>query len=234
MAVSVRAQEHPFALPAAEREIFAQRLGEAIRRARRSGGTVIAALGWSIGAHVDPTAVVVASRRAGEPWFCFEQPDRNRVARAALGAITALEAEGPQRFGDVAAQWRALSSAAVCEPDDGLAALGGFAFAPDGGQSPPWSGFAPASLQVPEVLLVRRNGDVRSGPVQRRTQSRTRRPASAHHRPATTRVSRTRRDRNESESRRRSRRRRTSLAAAGRSTPASAPSPHADPRRRRG
>jgi isochorismate synthase len=161
MAVSVRAQEHPFSLPAAEREILAQRVVEAIRRARRSGGTVVAALGWSVGQQVDPTAVVVASRRAGEPWFCFEQPDRNRVARAALGCVTALEANGPQRFADVAKQWRALASAAVCEPDDGLAALGGFAFAPDGGQSPPWSGFAPASLHVPEILLVRRNGDVR-------------------------------------------------------------------------
>jgi isochorismate synthase len=161
MAVSVRAQEHPFALPAAERETLAQRVGEAIRRARRSGGTVVAALGWGIAGEVDPTGVIVASRRSGEPWFCFEQPDRNRVARAALGCVAALEADGPARFENVAAQWRALASAAVCEPDDGLAALGGFAFAPDGGQSPPWGGFAPASLHVPEVLLVRRNGDVR-------------------------------------------------------------------------
>jgi hypothetical protein len=60
MAVSVRAQQHPFVLPAAEREILAQRVGEAIRRARRSGGTVVAALGWSVGEHVDPAAVVGA------------------------------------------------------------------------------------------------------------------------------------------------------------------------------
>jgi salicylate biosynthesis isochorismate synthase len=159
--VSVRAQEHPFALPAAERETLARRAGEAIRRARRSGGTVVAALGWNAAGAVDPTAVVVASRRAGEPWFCLEQPDRGRVARAALGCIVALEASGADRFRNVASQWRALASAAVCEPDDGLAALGGFAFAPDGGQSPPWSGYAPASLQVPELLLVRRNGEVR-------------------------------------------------------------------------
>jgi salicylate biosynthesis isochorismate synthase/menaquinone-specific isochorismate synthase len=159
--VSVRAQEHPFALPAAEREVLARRLGEAIRRARRSGGTAIAALGWNVDAGVDPTAVVVASRRDGEAWFCFEQPDRGRVARAALGCVAALEAEGPERFRDIARQWRELATAATCEPDDGLAALGGFAFAPDGGSTPPWSGFAPASLHVPEVLLVRRNGEVR-------------------------------------------------------------------------
>jgi salicylate biosynthesis isochorismate synthase/menaquinone-specific isochorismate synthase len=159
--VSIRAREHPFALPSAEREVLVHRLGEAVRRARRTGGTVVAALGWTVDPDVDPTAVVVASRRAAEPWFCFEQPDRGSVARAALGCITALDASGPQRFRTVAASWRALASEAVCEPDDGLAALGGFAFAPEGGESPQWAGFAPASLHVPEVLLVRRGGEVR-------------------------------------------------------------------------
>src|SRR5205085_12548022 len=96
-----------------------------------------------------------------EPWVCLEQPGRGGAARAALGCLVALEAEGPDRFTDVARRWRALAAAAVCEPEDGLAALGGFAFAPDGGESPHWQGFAPASLHVPEVLLVRRNGEVR-------------------------------------------------------------------------
>jgi isochorismate synthase len=159
--VSVRAQEHPFALPSAEREILAHRLGEAIRRARRSGQTAIAALGWAVDPEVDPTAVAVASRRASEPWFCLEQPDRGRVARAALGCVAELEAAGPERFRVVARRWRELAGAAICEPEDGLAALGGFAFAPDGGAGPTWSGFAPASLHVPEVLLVRRGGEVR-------------------------------------------------------------------------
>jgi len=159
--VTVRAQEHPFALPSAEREVLARRLAEAIRRARRSGGTAVAALGWRIDAAVDPTAVVVASRRAGEPWFCLEQPDRGSVARASLGCVAELESSGPERFRAVATRWRELAGAAVCEPDDGLAALGGFAFAPEGGAGPTWAGFAPASLQVPEVLLVRRNGEVR-------------------------------------------------------------------------
>jgi salicylate biosynthesis isochorismate synthase/menaquinone-specific isochorismate synthase len=159
--VSVRAQEHPFALPSGEREVLARRLAEAVHRARRSGATTIAALGWDVEPDVDPTAVAVASRRRGEPWFCLEQPDRGSAARAALGCVTALEASGPQRFKVVAARWRALAAEAVCEPDDGLAALGGFAFAPEGGDRPHWAGFAPASLQVPEVLLVRRAGEVR-------------------------------------------------------------------------
>ena len=93
----------------------------------------MAALGWNIDPAVDPTAVVVASRRADEPWFCLEQPDRGSVARAALGCVAALEASGPERFRTVATRWRELAAQAVCEPDDGLAALGGFAFAPDGG-----------------------------------------------------------------------------------------------------
>ncbi|HEV2785260.1 MAG TPA: isochorismate synthase, partial [Solirubrobacteraceae bacterium] len=42
----------------------------------------------------------------------------------------------------------------------GLIAVGGFAFAPDGGASPHWDGFAPASLHVPEVSLARTGDDV--------------------------------------------------------------------------
>ena len=32
----------------------------------------------------DPSAVVAGARRTGEPWFCFEQPDRAGSAVAAL------------------------------------------------------------------------------------------------------------------------------------------------------
>jgi salicylate biosynthesis isochorismate synthase/menaquinone-specific isochorismate synthase len=39
-------------------------------------------------------------------------------------------------------------------------AVGGFAFAADGGGSPEWEGFAPASLVVPEVSLARRGDHV--------------------------------------------------------------------------
>jgi salicylate biosynthesis isochorismate synthase/menaquinone-specific isochorismate synthase len=44
--------------------------------------------------------------------------------------------------------------------------LGGFAFAPDGGNAPHWAGFEPASLIVPEVALTRR-GAQRSGDDER-------------------------------------------------------------------
>jgi salicylate biosynthesis isochorismate synthase/menaquinone-specific isochorismate synthase len=118
---------------------------------------------------VDPTAVVVASRRSGEPWFVLEQPDHDRSALAALGCVVALEesaAAGPGRFRRIAERWRALAAHAVCDRPDGLAAsgplaVGGFAFAPDGGAAPHWRGYAPASMHVPEVVLARRGADVR-------------------------------------------------------------------------
>ena len=117
-------------------------------------------------ADVDPSAVVFASRAAGENWFCFEQPDRDGSALAALGTVTRLTASGADRFERVAAAWRELTAGAVADAPDGppgagLVALGGFAFAPDGGHAPHWSGFEAADLIVPEVALARRGDDVR-------------------------------------------------------------------------
>ncbi len=114
----------------------------------------------------DPTAVAVASRRGEEPWFVLEQPDRGGAALAALGAVCELEAAGRGRFPEVARRWRGLAAEALADPSDGLrasgpVAVGGFAFAPDGGSSPHWARFAPASMVVPEVALARRDGDVR-------------------------------------------------------------------------
>jgi salicylate biosynthesis isochorismate synthase/menaquinone-specific isochorismate synthase len=104
---------------------------------------------------------VCASRRPLEPWFVFEQPDRGAAALAGLGQVLCLEGSGPDRFATVADRWRSLSAAAVADspgdPDGGgPVAVGGFAFAPDGGSSPTWRGFEPASLIVPEVALARK------------------------------------------------------------------------------
>jgi salicylate biosynthesis isochorismate synthase len=149
-----------FALSAGDRERLAARLALAVRRARRSGGEVLATISLPLPTGVDPSAVVCASRRAGERWFVFEQPDRGRVALATLGEATSLQASGARRFATVADRWRALSAAAVADPADepaggGPVAVGGFAFAPDGGAAPHWRGFEPASLTVPEVALAR-------------------------------------------------------------------------------
>jgi len=151
----------PLALGEHERAELLRRVERAAKRARRSGTPVLTALGVEVDPVVDPSAVVCASRADGEPWFLLEQPDRDGAARASLGCIAAVEASGPDRFAAAARAWRALSGTAICEPEDGLAAVGGFAFAHGGGAAPHWSGFAPASLHVPEIALVRRGGAVR-------------------------------------------------------------------------
>jgi salicylate biosynthesis isochorismate synthase len=159
-----------FRLDERDRERLSARLALAIRRARRSGGEVLATISLPLVGEVDPTAIVCASRRHGESWFVFEQPDRDHAALAALGEVTSLQAAGSERFATVADRWRSLSAAAVSDPADepvgsGPVAVGGFAFAPDGGSSPHWQGFSPASLTVPEVALVRR---ARKGELQTR------------------------------------------------------------------
>ena len=156
----------PFVLAAADRERLRVRVVEAARRARWTDGEVLASITVPVDPATDPAAVAFASRRSGEPWFCFEQPDRGRAALGALGCVRTIEATGPARFTEVAATWRALAAEALCDPIEGpggagLVAVGGFAFAEAGGATQQWSGFAPASLHVPEVALARRAGDVR-------------------------------------------------------------------------
>jgi isochorismate synthase len=153
------------ALAPSDRERLRTHLEEAVRRARRTG-EALAAITVSVPGDVDPTAVAAASRRPGEPWFCFEHPDRDGFALAALGRAAALEQHGPDRFADLAARWRALGATAAADERSGPTAsgpvaVGGFAFAPAGGAAPHWAGFAPASLHVPEVALARRGGDAR-------------------------------------------------------------------------
>ena len=156
-------ERSPFALSESDRERLNARIELALQRARRSGRATLATMACRLSGAIDPAAVVCASRRAGEPWFAFEQPDRGGSALAALGEVIRLEEHGPDRFARVADRWRTLSAAAVAEspgdPDGGgPVLLGGFAFAPDGGSSPLWRGFAPASMVVPEIALARDSG----------------------------------------------------------------------------
>ncbi len=153
-------------LGAAERARLARCFDVALRRARRCGVPAIATLTVGTSPAIDPSAVITGSRRPGEPWFCLEQPDRDSSALAALGSVRALEAHGSNRFTDVSRQWQELVVDAVSEEvtgpfGSGLIAAGGFAFAGDGGGSPAWRGFPPASLLVPEVSLARRGEEAR-------------------------------------------------------------------------
>ena len=117
---------------------------------------MLAGLTFAVDQRVDPSAVASASRRPGEPWFCFEQPDRDGAALGALGCVRAIRAAGVDRFAAVAAAWRRLADGAEADAPDGpsgagLVAVGGFAFAPEGGTARHWDGFAAAELIVPEV-----------------------------------------------------------------------------------
>jgi salicylate biosynthesis isochorismate synthase len=138
------------------------RLEAGLRRSRKTGTWSLASVSAVCDRPSDPTALAARSRRPGDAWFCLEQPDRDGSAVAALGTVWALEERGAERFARVAKRWKALTAAALADapegpPGSGLVALGGFAFAPEGGASPRWEGFAPASLIVPELSLARRS-----------------------------------------------------------------------------
>jgi len=109
----------------------------------------------------DPSAAVFASRLAGDRWFCWEQPDRDGFALAALGAAHEVVSRGPQRFRDLVAACAEVGRGRLSsEPDDlpagaGPVWVGGLAFAQDGGRTPPWSSLPPALMVLPELALHR-------------------------------------------------------------------------------
>ncbi len=142
--------------------MLASIVSAAVARSRRRGVPTLASLTAPLADEVDPSAVALRSRRRGEPWFLLEQPARGAMALAALGEAVCIEAEGEDRFEQVATRWRELAAGAVSWGEGieeaGPVAVGGFAFAADGARSPAWAGFAPASLIVPEVAIARRDG----------------------------------------------------------------------------
>ena len=107
---------------------------------------------------IDPCAAAFASRLASDRWFCWEQPDRG-FALAALGVVHETTSRGRNRFRDVARQ--CLAGERIADEPAGLPAgagavwVGGFAFDPDGGGTPPWSSLPPASLVLPELSICR-------------------------------------------------------------------------------
>jgi isochorismate synthase len=138
------------------------RLDSAARQARGELPTLVSVSERLTDSH-DPSAIAFASRQGDEPWFSLEQPDRDASALAALGCAYELKAAGAKRFAELDSLWRELSSRARDDgyegpAGSGLVAVGGFAFADDGGRSPAWSGFAAASMMVPEVSFARSGG----------------------------------------------------------------------------
>ncbi len=112
----------------------------------------------------DPAALVFASRRADDRWFCWEHPDRDGLALGALGTAHELVSRGEDRFSDLGERWRTLLGRAAIEipdaapPASGPVLTGGFAFDPDGGGEPQWSSLPPALLVLPEISVLRIGG----------------------------------------------------------------------------
>jgi salicylate biosynthesis isochorismate synthase len=128
---------------------------------------VIASVTAPVDAELDLSAAVLAARRAGDRFFCLEQPDRDRSVLATLGEAALVEAWGEDRFKVAADSCRELGrgaeagSGAGDPPGSGPVWVGGFAFAPRGGTSPEWSSLAPAQLVLPELSLARRGEEAR-------------------------------------------------------------------------
>ena len=109
----------------------------------------------------DPSAAVFASRRAGDRWFCWEQPDRDGFAVAALGSAHEVVSRGPDRFRDVVAACAEIARGRLSEEPAGLPAgagpvwVGGFAFSAEGAHEGHWSSFPPALMTLPELAVAR-------------------------------------------------------------------------------
>lgn len=168
--VGRRSGEGPFRLDERAVGRLEGRIGRARALAERDGGPALASVTVPIPAAVDVAAAVLASRRADDRWLSLEQPDRDGYAVCGLGTAALVEAAGSRRFAQAAGECRRLAARTFADDvgDDprapagsGPVFLGGFAFAPDGGSTPTWSGLAPAQLVLPEVSFARRGDEAR-------------------------------------------------------------------------
>ena len=166
----VREAPQGLSLPLEAARRFERHVARAVNLARRDGEATVASVTVPVPAQLDLSAMVLAARRAGERFFCLEQPDRDGHAVCGLGSATTVEAGGPGRFAETAARCRALGARTFADevaldslapPAAGPVFLGGFAFAAHGGGTPEWSSFAPAQLVLPELAFARQGGEAR-------------------------------------------------------------------------
>jgi isochorismate synthase len=109
---------------------------------------------------VDPCdALALFTRPGATERFFWERPDEGHQI-VALGAVHAIETEGPQRFRDAACATRELvadlHTVAVEDtaPQEPLL-VGGFAFGDEPSTAPDWAAFPPGRLVLPELLFTR-------------------------------------------------------------------------------
>lgn len=147
-------------LTATVRDQALSALGGAVERAAARNRRTLASATVEVEPN-DVTAAVLASRLASDRWFCWEQPERDGFALAALGSARDVVARGPERFEQVATDCAELIRDAEMDAPPGMPAgagpvwTGGFAFDPEGGRTPQWSSLPPALLVLPELSLLR-------------------------------------------------------------------------------
>jgi isochorismate synthase len=109
----------------------------------------------------DPSAAVLASRRADDRYFCWEEPGRDGFAIATLGSAHELVSRGPGRFRDLREDSAAVTTRRLADEPEALPTgagplwVGGMSFDPGGGAAPQWASLPPALLVLPELLLSR-------------------------------------------------------------------------------
>lgn len=121
-------------------------------------------LAWSATrlAPLDPLDVFARSR--GRERLLWARPDEG-FGLLGIGSVWASSPDGPGRFEQAAADWRACLDDAVGDdataggPPPGPLALGGFAFSSDGLAAAEWTGFPSAVIALPALTLtVARDG----------------------------------------------------------------------------
>ncbi|MBO8141322.1 MAG: isochorismate synthase [Firmicutes bacterium] len=119
---------------------------------------------WAPSSPADPVAVFEAARRRGKDAMLWYLPAEG-FALVGIGATLVLEAQGPNRFADVARRWKEIAGGAAsrgASPSGaaGPVLMGGFAFSP-GSNGAIWQGFGDARLVVPETVFVMETGNAR-------------------------------------------------------------------------
>lgn len=142
------------------RETLDRELRDALAEAAHRDGRTLVSVSLPFECQ-DPVATVFASRRAGEPFFCWEQPDRG-LTLAALGRVHEVNSRGSNRFVEVAADCAHLSGEAILRGEAGFTTgpvwTGGFSFHDEGtaggrDPDPAWSSFDPASMILPGLTI---------------------------------------------------------------------------------
>ena len=163
---SLRAVDQPTWLDARAWRRLAERLTSALHLARSAGHPRLASVTARCADEIDPVAIVLASREDGEPWFAFEQPDRDRRALGTLGSVLGLSlaAGTNDPVSQLSRRWRDVVAAGALDetsgvPGSGPLAVGGLPFTPGLPLDRAWSGLGPAGLSVPAISLARGGGE---------------------------------------------------------------------------